>query len=530
MNEQHTKPRNPWPALWAMIIGFFMILVDSTIVSIANPTILEKLHTDITSVLWATSAYLLAYAVPLLITGRLGDRFGPRTMYLTGLAVFTLASLWCGLSQDIGTLILARTVQGLGAGMLTPQTMAVITRTFPPSQRGAALGLWGATAGVATLVGPIAGGLLVDSLGWEWIFFVNVPVGVIGFVLAWMLVPKLETHSHRFDWLGVLLSGAGLFLIVFGIQEGESYDWGTITGPITVWGLIIVGLVVFTEFIVWQWFNKREPLVPLRLFADRNFSLGNLAISATGAAIVALPLPLVFYYQVARGMTPTQGALMFIPMAIVTGIASPIVGRLSDRMNPKWLTVAGGAIIVVALYLALMLMTPDAPIWQLLIPSGLLGLGMAGIWVPVGSTVTRNLPLADAGAGSGVYNTTRQMGSVLGSAAITALLNARLAAELPGFNAEQAEAAAKATGSIPPAVIEGFSRAMSQAMWLPLIGFGITGLVALFFAKPKVTVDWSASANAKAKVKPRQAGQATAPAPDAPAASAEPVLADESAP
>src|SRR6478752_3078371 len=189
----------PWAALWSLVIGFFMILIDTTIVS----------------VIWVTSAYLLAYAVPLLITGRLGDRFGPKRLYLAGLVVFTLASLWCGLSGTVGMLIAARVLQGLGAALMAPQTMAVITRIFPPDGRGAAMGLWGATAGVATLVGPILGGVLVDGLGWEWIFFINVPVGIVGFILAWILVPKLETHPHKFDLVGVFLSAVGLFLIVF---------------------------------------------------------------------------------------------------------------------------------------------------------------------------------------------------------------------------------------------------------------------------------------------------------------------------
>src|SRR6266568_1107491 len=181
--QSMTTRRNPWLALYALVVGFFMILLDMTIVSVANPTIMRDLHTDMTKVIWVTSAYLLTYAVPLLVTGRLGDRFGPKNIYLIGLVVFTLASLWCGLSGSIDMLIAARAVQGLGAALMTPQTMAVITRTFPPDKRGAAMGLWGGVAGLATLVGPILGGVLVDQLGWNWIFYINVPVGVVAFVL-----------------------------------------------------------------------------------------------------------------------------------------------------------------------------------------------------------------------------------------------------------------------------------------------------------------------------------------------------------
>src|ERR1700738_2087586 len=182
---------NPWAALWAMMLGFFMIMVDSTIVAVANPTIMTALHTGYGTVVWVTGAYLLGYAVVLLVAGRLGDRFGPKNLYLIGLVIFTVASMWCGLSGSVAMLIAARVVQGVGAGVLTPQTLSTITRIFPPERRGVATSVWGATAGIASLVGPLAGGVLVDSLGWEWIFFVNVPIGVVGLALAVWLVPVL---------------------------------------------------------------------------------------------------------------------------------------------------------------------------------------------------------------------------------------------------------------------------------------------------------------------------------------------------
>ncbi len=517
----------PWPALWALVIGFFMILVDSTIVSIANPAIMRDLDADFTAVIWVTSAYLLAYAVPLLITGRLGDRFGPKRVYLVGLVVFTLASVWCGLSGDIGMLIAARAVQGLGAALMTPQTMAVITRIFPPNQRGAAMGLWGAVAGVATLVGPILGGVLVDSLGWEWIFFVNLPVGIVAFIAAWRLVPNLETHSHSFDWLGVALSAIGMFLLVFGIQEGSTYAWGTIVGPITVWGLIISGVVVLAAFVLWQRFNRAEPLLPLDLFKDRNFALSNVTISMVGVAITAMPLPLAFYFQVARGLEPTQAALMLVPMAVLSGVLAPMMGKFSDRVDPKWIAFSGFAIITIALALYVVLITPDVALWVLLLPSALLGIGMSGIWAPLASTATRNLPRSQAGAGSGVYTMTRQLGSVLGSAAIAALLNARLSAELPGFDAAE-QASARSGGALPPELTEGYAAAMSQSLMLSVFAFGLCALVVLFFTKPKVTVAWGdASAAAPAASTSVPATSTSVPAASTPApADAAPAPAD----
>jgi EmrB/QacA subfamily drug resistance transporter len=476
-----TERKDPWPALFALCLGFFMILVDSTIVSVATPAIIEDLQADVNDVVWVTSAYLLAYAVPVLITGRLGDRFGPKRLYLTGLTVFTLASLWCGLTDSIEGLILARVVQGLGASMITPQTMAIITRIFPAQRRGAAMSLWGATAGVATLVGPILGGVLVDSLGWEWIFFVNIPVGVLGFVLAWRLVPTLETHLHKFDWLGVALSGVGMFLVVFGIQEGHHYDWGTITGPITVWSLIISGLVVFGLFIVWQARNRNEPLVPLGLFDDRNFSLANVGISTMGFAITAMAFPLMLYAQLVRGLSPTGAALLLVPMAVMSIVLAPGVGKLTDRVHPRLITSLGFTAIITALVWLSQVMTADSATWQILLPMTLLGAGNAGVWSPNSATATRNLPVRQAGAGAGVYNATRQLGAVLGSAAIAVLMDARLAAEGLRF----APSEGGTVQQLPAPAQAPFAEAMSVAMLLPA-GILLLGLLAvLFFERPR---------------------------------------------
>ena len=478
--------RSPWPALFALVIGFFMILVDTTIVAVANPAIkaaLDPNTANLDNVVWVTSSYLLAYAVPLLITGRLGDRFGPKSIYLIGLVIFTGASLACGLSPTLGALIAWRAVQGLGAALMTPQTMAVITRTFPPHRRGAAMGLWGATAGVATLVGPLAGGLLVDGLGWEWIFFINVPVGVIAFVLAAVLVPRLETHRHRFDIVGVVLSAAALFCIVFGLQEGEAYDWGVIWGPISVWGLIIVGVILLGLFIWTQSRTRSEPLVPLPLFRDRNFSLANLAIAAVGFAVTTMALPLMFFLQLARGLTPTDSALLLIPMAVLSGVLAPLAGRWLDRTDARFLLVPGILLVSVSLWWYAALLSVDTPIWMFLLPSALMGIGNAGMWGPLATAATNNLSPREAGAGAGIYNTTRTVGSVIGSAAIAAFMQSRLEANLPGAG-ESAESFDG--GVLPPSVAEGFSTAMAQTLMLPAAVILVAVAASLFIhRKPR---------------------------------------------
>ncbi len=508
--------RSPWPALWALVIGFFMILVDTTIVSVANPAIKSALDpntNNLDNVVWVTSAYLLTYAVPLLITGRLGDRFGPKNIYLTGLAIFTIASLACGLATSLEMLIVARAVQGLGAALMTPQTMAVITRTFPAQRRGAAMGLWGATAGVATLVGPLAGGLLVDGLGWEWIFFINIPVGVIGFIAALVLVPQLPKTAHKFDILGVVLSAVGLFLIVFGLQEGEHYSWAA-----WIWAMVAAGVVVMGVFIWTQARSKGEPLVPLDLFRERNFSVANLAIATVGFTVTSMALPQMFYLQLARGLTPTESALLLIPLAILSGVLAPFAGKLLDRTDPRFLLVPGLLLVGGSLALYAALIFGDAPIWAFLIPSALMGVGNAGMWGPLATTATRNLPPRQAGAGAGIYNTTRTVGSVIGSASIAAFMQARLEANLPGAG----DAGTSFGGGVlPPQIVEGFSTAMGQSLLLP-IGVIVLGLVAvLFMRRPSVIRAHGTPLDAApAQASAAPAGQGSAPAPISPARTA----------
>ena len=467
----------PWPALFALVLGFFMILVDLTIVTVATPTIIEELDASVNDVVWVSSAYMLAYAVPVLITGRLGDRFGSKRLYLVGLTIFTLASLWCGLTSTIGMLILARVVQGLGASVMTPQTMAIITRIFPAAERGKAMAVWGATAGVAMVVGPILGGVLTDGLGWEWIFFVNIPVGIIGFALAWRLVPTLSTHEHSFDWLGVALSGVGLFLLAFGIQEGHEEDWAG-----WILAMIVGGVLFLVAFVIWQARNRREPLVPLSLFRDRNFSVSNAAITMMGAVGASMGYPLMLYAQAVRGYSPTQAALLMVPMAVMSIVLARLVGGLTDRLHPRNIMGFGFAASFVGMLSLALQLDPDTPVWALCVSMVIIGVGNAFIWAPTGATATRNLPMHLAGAGSGVYNATRQVGSVIGSAAIAVLMDSRLATLLPGAAAHGDAGAAKIADPQAAAL---FSEAMTDSLFLP-VGLFVAGFVAvLFYERPK---------------------------------------------
>lgn len=463
---------NPWSALWAMMIGFFMIMVDSTIVAIANPTIMADLHGGYDAVVWVTSAYLLGYAVVLLVAGQLGDRFGPKNLYLIGLMVFTVASTWCGLSGSAGMLVAARVVQGVGAGVLTPQTLSTITRIFPVHRRGVAVSVWGATAGVAGLVGPLAGGLLVDGLGWEWIFFVNVPIGVAGLALAVWLVPALPTQVHRFDPVGVGLSGAGMFLVVFALQQGQAAHWQP-----WIWAMLVAGTGFVCTFIYWQSVNHREPLVPLVVFADRNFGLCAVGVAITAFTTTGMILPVMFYVQTVCGLSPTRSALLIAPMAIANGVLAPFVGRIVDKYHPRPVLGFGFSMLAVALTWLSFEMGPDTPVWRLVLPFLTLGMGNAFVWSPLTATATRNLPARLAGAGSGVYNAIRQLGAVLGSAGMASFMTARIGAEMPPHTGTPQRGGAL---RLPGFLREPFSEAMAQSMLLPAF-VALFGIVAALF-------------------------------------------------
>ncbi|MGW1785189.1 DHA2 family efflux MFS transporter permease subunit [Streptomyces sp. NPDC002143] len=448
---------SPWAALAALSLGLFMIVVDTSIVSVAVPTMVRSLDTGLNAVVWVNSVYLLAYAVPMLLTSRLGDRYGPKRVFVAGLAVFTGAALAAGLSGSVEMLIAARAAQGLGAALLTPQTLTLITHLFPAGDRGRAMGVLGGVSGLATVTGPLLGGVLVDGLGWEWIFFVNVLVGVLALALSLLVVPDLRLgHARRFDVPGILLSGGGLFLIVFGVQNGKTYDWGRLLGPVTVFEVIAAGVALLVAFVVWQRVNRDEPLVPLRVFSNRDFSAATLTTAAIGFAMTGMFLPLVIYPQSALGLSPTEAGLLTAPMALVSASMGPFIGRLSDRVGGKYLVMSGlfgmaGGLGVVAIQAR-----ADLPAWQLIPGLVLTGLGMGFVLVPVNSVAMGSVPADLRGAASGIFFTARQLGAVLGSAAIGVLLQARISANVA---AEANTAAAR----LPPPYRAAFLDDMRKA-------------------------------------------------------------------
>jgi EmrB/QacA subfamily drug resistance transporter len=382
----------------------------------------RDLHTSLNAVVWVTSVYLLTYAAPMLFTSRLGDHYGPKRLFVAGLVVFTTASLGAATATNIQVLITARALEGLGAALLTPQTLTLVTHLFPERERGRAMGVLGATSGLATITGPLLGGLLVDYLGWEWIFYVNMVLGAAALGLSLRMIPDWRPgHARRIAPLGILLSTTGLALIVFGVQNGKSYHWGEIAGPVTVPRVIAAGLILLGAFVLMQASTRSEPLLPLRVFRDRNFSAATMVTAALGFSMTGMFLPLVLHLQTALGLSPTKAGLLTAPMALVSAVMGPFTGRLSDRMNTKHLVLSGLVGMAGGLTLVAARTTPGAPAWQCV--PGLLacGLGMGLVLVPLNSTAMGTVRPELRGTASGLYFTSRQLGAVLGSATTSAV-------------------------------------------------------------------------------------------------------------
>ncbi len=469
--RQPNRQPNPWVAVAVLTTGFFMIMLDTSIVNVAIPTMLRDLHTNLNGIVWVNSVYLLSYAVPLMLGGRLGDRFGRKQVFIAGMAIFTAASLACGLSATIGLLIAARAVQGLGAATMAPQTMAYVGHLFPADKRGAAMGVWGAVGAVAATAGPLLGGVLVDSLGWHWIFMVNVPVGVAGLVLAMRLLPSVRRGpGSRFDLLGVALSALGLFALVFGLQDGEQYHWGRVAGPITIPEIIAAGVLLLAAFVAWQGRYKGEPLLPLRLFRYRGFTIAAVAVASITLAMTGLYLPLVLYIQIVLGYSPLMSALITLPAALGASIAGPLAGRLSDRVSARYVAMTGFVVFAIGTGVIAALAGPDTSPWLLRGAMLACGLGAGSVYSPLAGAATGGLPLPLMGAAAGVYSTARQVGAVIGSAAVGVLLQARLTSGVHAIAIARSSALAEV-------VRHALTGAARETLLLP-ITFTLLGLVA----------------------------------------------------
>ncbi len=427
-----TKYRgNPWVVLLVVSLGFFMTLLDLTIVNIAIPDMIHRLHASLDDILWVINAYALVLAVLLITAGRLGDLWGQRTMFIAGIVVFTLASAACGLSPNAATLIAFRSVQGLGAALLMPQTLAMLTMVFPPERRGAAFGIWGAVAGVATIAGPTLGGLLVTSFDWRYIFFVNLPIGVAVIVLAVLLIPDLRTgRRHRMDFTGVVLASLALLAICYGLVEGQRYNWSTIVSFVSIPLVLGLGVVLLVAFLLVQRAKQDgEPLIPFALFRNRNFTLMNWVSATVTIGMMGIFLPFTIYLQSVLAFSALKAGLTMAPASLVAMFIAPGAG-LSDRIGGKFILMAGLFSFAVGMGWMALIARPGSA-WYVFLPAlAVAGVGIGCTFAPMTTIAMRDVQYQMAGSASGVLNTTRQVGSVIGTAAVGALLQNRLADSL----------------------------------------------------------------------------------------------------
>jgi EmrB/QacA subfamily drug resistance transporter len=407
-----------WWTLAAVAFGLFMIMLDNTIVNVALPAIEHSLHMSISSLEWIVTAYALTFAALLITGGKLGDMFGRRKMFIVGLVVFTLASLACGLAPNAGFLIGARAVQGIGAALMNPATLSIITATFPPKERGQAIGIWAGVSALALAIGPLLGGLIVDNINWHWIFYVNVPVGVVGIVVSYFFIKESRDTSHEqsIDLPGLVTSGASLLALSYALIEGNNHGW---TSP-EILGLFAGAAVLLAAFILLE-MRQRLPMLDLSLFKIGSFVGANLVAMLVSLGMFGVFFYISLYVQNILGYSPTKAGAIFLPMTILIILVAPIAGKLSDRIGSRWLMGAGMGILGVSLLLYQRIGLHTG-FWSLLPQLLLGGLGMALTMSPMTSAAMGSVPIDKAGVGSGVLNSFRQMGGSLGIALMGAIL------------------------------------------------------------------------------------------------------------
>ena len=423
-----TEENRKWWTLGAMCFALFMVMLDNTLVNIALPAIRAQFHASISNLSWTVNAYTLVFGVLLVTGGRLGDVFGRKRMFLAGVVVFTLGSIGAGLSQSIDQLIVFRGVQGIGAAFLMPGSLSIITNAFQGPERGRALGLWAGISGLALGMGPVVGGLLVEKAGWEWIFFLNVPVALVAIPVTIYAVQESRDPSavRRVDFAGILTLTVGLGALVLGLVQSNDYGW---TSPriLTEFAIAVVGL---TAFGLLQW-RQSDPMLDLSFFRNRTFNAGNATAFLVTFSMFATFFFLTIYMQTILGLSALETGVRFLPMTILIIVTAPIAGRLSDKYGSRWLLTGGMTMVSLSLFLESRI--TDSSGYLTLLPAFIVGgIGMGMTMSPMTAAVMGSVDRTKAGAASGVLSMVRMIGGVFGVAALTAVfshLSAARAAE-----------------------------------------------------------------------------------------------------
>ncbi|HEV3404373.1 MAG TPA: MFS transporter [Gaiellaceae bacterium] len=413
-----TPENRKWWTLAAVSFGLFMIMLDNTVVNVALPAMQRALHIGVSELEWVVVGYALTFATFMLTGGKLADLYGRRLLFVCGLAIFTGASLACGLAGSANFLIGARVVQGVGAAIMNPATLGIITATFPPRQRGTAIGIWAGTSALALAIGPLVGGLLTEKANWSWIFFINVPVGVVGIAMAFWAIDETRDTSHeqRLDLPGLLTSAAGFFALTYGLIEANNYGWTSAR----ILGLFAAAVLFLAVFVVLE-SRQRLPMLNLALFRSRTFSGANLTMLLVTLAMFGIFFYNSLFIQNVLRYSPVQTGAIFLPMTVLIILIAPRAGKLTDAVGARWLMGGGLALVAASLVLFAQL-DRGSNFWNIL--PGLLvgGTGMALTMTPATAAAMGSVPVDQAGVGSAVLNSSRQVGGSLGIAVMGAIV------------------------------------------------------------------------------------------------------------
>ncbi len=456
-----------WWALAALVVALFMITLDDTVVAVALPAIGRDLHVGLTELEWVVNSYLLTFAALMLSGGKLADLLGRRRIYLAGLAIFTASSLAAGLAANVELLVAARAVQGAGAALMMPAMLSIISASFAPHERGLAIGIWSGVSALGLAVGPLAGGLLTEKASWSWIFFINVPIGLVGLAAGRTLVPESRDTSHRqaLDLPGLATSALALFALVYALIEANTYGWSS---P-TILALFATAALAAVLFIAIE--RRRVlPMLDLGLFRSPSFSGANTVSLLVMFAMFGVFFFLSLYLQQVLGYSAIRAGAAFLPMMAMLILVAPAAGKLADHTGPRWLMSTGLAAVALALLL-LSRLDPSSTYTDVLPGLLVAGFGMALALTPMTVAALSTVPDAKAGVASGVLNATQQAGGVLGIAVLGAILIAH------------ANDALAHGVSQPVAFVDGFTSALLIAAAVALAGAAVAALT--IPAKPR---------------------------------------------
>jgi EmrB/QacA subfamily drug resistance transporter len=444
-----------------MCFALFMVMLDNTVVNVALPSIQRDLDADISDLEWVVNGYTLTFAVLIATGGRLGDIFGRRSMFLLGVVIFALTSATAGLAVNSEMLIASRAVQGIGAALMMPATLSIVTHAFPASERGKAIGTWAGVSALALSIGPVVGGALTEYVSWRAIFFINLPVaaGAIAATLFAVRDSRDETVDRTVDFPGVVALTAGLAAIVLALIEGNAWGWGSAQ----IVSLLLGGAAALALFVAIE-IRSRVPMVELALFSSRQSIGSNLVAFIITFAMMGSFFFMALYMQDILGYGALEAGIRFLPTTLVIAVIAPIAGRLSDRFGPVWPMSTGLAILSVSMYL-FSLIDIDTTYSGLILPFVLMGVGIALVMSPMSTAAMNAVSVQKAGVASGVLQMSRMVGGTVGVAATGAIFQSQLGSAFDPASLVEAPEAAQAV------FVDALSSAMLLAAIISVIGF-----------------------------------------------------------